>query len=225
MATQRLVNTNFWKDTYVIDLDPVQKLLFLYFLTNPRTSLAGVYEISIREVAFDTGIDKDMVEKILNKFMVDEKMYYKNGWIVLYNFVKHQRLNPSIVRGIEKAVEELPDWLKEIAKEHSVLYNQQRLIILDNEQTGNSLGTDSPQSEPIEAKEKKRKETKVNLTKGQAAESNKFDKAAYAKAVRADEALEVRAGNATERASSSTVESVRESLVKKGIVKPRTAKA
>src|SRR5436309_789071 len=62
MATQRLVNTNFWKDTYIIDLDPTQKLLFLYFLTSPRTSLAGVYEISLREAAFDTGIDRDMVE-------------------------------------------------------------------------------------------------------------------------------------------------------------------
>src|SRR5260221_13278637 len=121
MANQRLVNTNFLKDTYIIDLDPIQKLLFLYFLTNPRTSLAGVYEISLRETAFDTGIDRDMVEKILNKFCQDGKMYYERGWIVLRNFVKHQRMNPSIQKGIEKAITELPPWLREIVEDFSAI--------------------------------------------------------------------------------------------------------
>jgi hypothetical protein len=156
MATQRLVNTNFWKDTYIIDLDPTQKLLFLYFLTNPRTSLAGVYEISLREVAFDTGIDRDMVEKILNKFCADGKMYYAKGWLVLRNFVKHQRVNPSIQKGIDRAITELPDWLQKIVQEHSAIFDQQALIL----QTGDSLGTDSTQSEPT-----KPNLTKPNLTK------------------------------------------------------------
>lgn len=151
MATQRLVNTNFWKDTYVIDLDPVQKLLFLYFLTNPRTTLAGVYEISLREVAFDTGIDRDMVEKIVAKFCADGKMHYERGWLILRNFVKHQRLNPSIEKGIARAVAELPKWLQDLVQEHSVIFNQQVLDLSDSYQSD----TDSPQSEP----------TKPNLTK------------------------------------------------------------
>jgi hypothetical protein len=113
MANSRLINTNFWKDTYVIDLDPIEKLMFLYFLTNPNTNLAGAYEISLRQVAFDTGIDKDMVEKILRRFCLDEKMYYEKGWLVLRNFIKHQRLNPSMKIGIEKQLTELPDWLRE----------------------------------------------------------------------------------------------------------------
>ncbi len=201
MANQRLVNTNFWKDTYIIDLDPTQKLLFLYFLTNPRTSLAGVYEISLREVAFDTGIDRDMIEKILIKFCVDGKMYYGRGWLVLRNFVKHQRMNPSIQKGIEKAMAELPAWLREIVENFSAFYDQQKLDLPDSPQSGadrgqdendgqngmsghvaanysqqpapteiteveDSLGADSYQSEPIEAKlkEAKRKEENINKT-------------------------------------------------------------
>lgn len=200
MANQRLVNTNFWKDTYVIDLDPIQKLLFLYFLTNPRTSLAGVYEISLREVAFDTGIDKDMVEKILAKFCSDEKMYYEKGWVILRNFVKHQRLNPSIKKGIENAISELPAWLREIVENFSSFYDQQRLELVDKY----SLGTDSPQSA---TKEAKRKEENIKESKEKESKPGKladFDKKSYAKAVRADENLARRAEHAAERVPSGT---------------------
>lgn len=159
MATQRLVNTNFWKDIYIIDLDPSQKLLFLYFLTNPKTTLAGVYEISLREVAFDTGIDRDMVGKILNKFCMDGKMYYENNWIVLRNFIKHQRMNPSIKIGIEKAIGELPDWLQK--RVTPVEDDNQMTLLVD---PAPKLYTDSYQSEPTEANLIKRKEKKRNIT-------------------------------------------------------------
>jgi hypothetical protein len=63
--TNRYINTNFWKDNYIADLDPSEKLLFLYLITNPRTNIAGIYELNLREIAFDTGFDVDMVKKIL----------------------------------------------------------------------------------------------------------------------------------------------------------------
>ena len=56
-----MVNTKFWDDTYIVTLDPIEKLLYLYFLTNPLTNICGIYEIQLRRVAFDTGIDKEVV--------------------------------------------------------------------------------------------------------------------------------------------------------------------
>ena len=41
---QRYVNTRFWNDTYVSSLDPIEKLLFIYLLTNEHTNISGVYE-------------------------------------------------------------------------------------------------------------------------------------------------------------------------------------
>ncbi len=101
MAKQRYVNTKFWTDPYVSDLDPSEKLLFLYFMTNHLTNISGIYEVTIRQVAFDTGIDKSMVMKILNRFEKDDKIIYRNGWIAIKNFIKHQTLNPKIKIGIE----------------------------------------------------------------------------------------------------------------------------
>lgn len=113
MASNRYINTNFWKDNYIADLDPIEKLLFNYFLTNPKTNIAGVYEVNLREVAFDTGIDKDMVVKIVARFQKEGKMYYQNGWLVIRNWLKHQAMNPKVNAGVDRILQQLPDWLQQ----------------------------------------------------------------------------------------------------------------
>lgn len=109
MAKERYVNTKFWNDTYIVNLDPIEKLLYLYFLTNTLANISGVYEIPIRQVAFDTGIDKDTVLKILERFEKSKKMFYLNGWICIKNFLKHQKMSsPKIKRGVILALKEVP---------------------------------------------------------------------------------------------------------------------
>ena len=43
MAKFRLINTKFWDDSYVAKLSTSEKLLFIYFISNPLTTVAGVY--------------------------------------------------------------------------------------------------------------------------------------------------------------------------------------
>lgn len=109
MAKQRYLNTKFWTDTYITGLDPIEKLLFLYFITNHLTNISGVYEIQLKQVAFDTGIHIDMVEKIMARFERDKKMVYRSGWVCAVNFVKHQNLNSDCVRaGIVRELKGAP---------------------------------------------------------------------------------------------------------------------
>lgn len=112
MAKLRSVNTHFWDDGFVINLDPIEKLLFLYFLTNPLANIAGAYEINIRRIAFDTGVDKDMILKILSRFEAAGKIIYRDDWIFITNFIKNQSLNPKIITGIEISAKHCPDWVK-----------------------------------------------------------------------------------------------------------------
>ena len=115
MAKNRIVNTKFWDDSYIIDLDPIEKLLFLYLLTNPLTNIAGIYEVQNRRIAFDTGIDKEMVEKILGRFERDGKIVRKGDWLFIKNFIKNQSLNPSVLSGIRKELSNLPiDFLEQL---------------------------------------------------------------------------------------------------------------
>ena len=113
MAKQRVVNVKFWDDTHIMKLDPTEKLLFLYFLTNPLTNISGIYEISLRRIAFDTGIDGDMVDKIMKRFEKDKKIIYREGWIYLINFVKNQNWNPSVISGIIREISCIPIKIKD----------------------------------------------------------------------------------------------------------------
>ena len=114
MARNRYVDTSFWGDNYVLDLDPSEKLLFLYFLTNDRTNIAGIYEIAMRKVCMETGYDKEMVEKILKRFTEQRKIYYVEGHIIVRNFIRYQSLNPKIEKGIATLLEGLPERLQKV---------------------------------------------------------------------------------------------------------------
>ena len=108
MAKQRIVNTHFWDDSYIISLAPSEKLLFLYLLTNPLTNICGIYELPLRRIVFDTGIEKKEIEIILKKFEEDKKVVYEDGWIGIKNFIKHQNLNIKVRQGIILGLEKAP---------------------------------------------------------------------------------------------------------------------
>lgn len=112
MSKLRSVNTKFWNDEYVEGLDPIEKLLFLYLLTNDATNLLGIYDITLRRIAFDTGIDKDMVVKIFERFEKKNKASYLEGYVMLHNFQKHQKMNKNMKASALKVFEELPEVIK-----------------------------------------------------------------------------------------------------------------
>jgi len=105
---KRMISTKFWNDTYTSDLDPIEKLLFLYLLTNDQTNMLGIYEIPLRRIAFDTGIDREMVLKILERFKSFGKAEYTEGYVIIYNFIKHQKYNKLMAISALKVYEELP---------------------------------------------------------------------------------------------------------------------
>lgn len=108
MAKQRYIQDSFWTDPYVEKLDPSEKLLFLYYLTNPLCNIAGMYEIRNNRVAYETGFDKEMVDKIKMRFVADKKMIVIDDWVILVNFVKNQTKNPSVILGIQRVLDDLP---------------------------------------------------------------------------------------------------------------------
>lgn len=112
MSVQRLVDSKFWSDSFIVDcLNPLDRYLFLYFLTNERTNLSGVYEVPLRTISNETGIEKEEILRMLERLR--GKIEYKNGWICLVNFTKHQNLdNKNIVKGIDNKIVLLPEDIK-----------------------------------------------------------------------------------------------------------------
>jgi DNA-binding MarR family transcriptional regulator len=68
MAIYRSVHVSFWTDTKIaVEFTPRERYFYLYLLTNPHTSLAGCYEISVKQIAAETGIARAEAEKLLER--------------------------------------------------------------------------------------------------------------------------------------------------------------
>ena len=103
MAKQRMINTKFWSDPWVMTkLNSLDRLLFLYLISNELTNISGIYEISEHRIAFDTGIEKDTLVKAMMP-RLEPKIYYKDNWVIIVNFTKHQNLkSQDVILGIKR---------------------------------------------------------------------------------------------------------------------------
>lgn len=70
MAIYRTVSLSFWTDPKIEDdFTPEDRYFYLYLFTNPHTNLAGCYEISIKQMARETGYGKESIERLVERFM------------------------------------------------------------------------------------------------------------------------------------------------------------
>lgn len=111
MAKFRYINTRFWDDSYVAELAPETKLVFLYLLTNSLTTIAGVYELPMKKAAFDLGLSVKHTTNQLKQLERDGKVFRHDNWVGIKNFIKHQSLNPKVRRGIETELSKAPSEL------------------------------------------------------------------------------------------------------------------
>lgn len=114
MSKNRMINTKFWSDNWVVELDPLERYLFLYFLTNEHTNICGIYELPLRVMSFESGIDKEMLAKMLPRFQ--PKIYYLDGWIYIKNFLKHQKASGNVKLGIENGQNAVPKQIMALIK-------------------------------------------------------------------------------------------------------------
>ena len=68
MAIFRNIQMSFWTDPKIADdFTPDEKFFYLYLLTNPHTNLCGCYEVSIKQMADETGCTRERIEKMVTR--------------------------------------------------------------------------------------------------------------------------------------------------------------
>lgn len=105
MATYRQVFISFWQDSYILDLDAEGKLLYIYLLTNTKTTQCGIYELPIKVIQFETGLDKKVIEQYLKKFEADKKILYskETSEVFMLNWLKYNNIvSPKVIACIKK---------------------------------------------------------------------------------------------------------------------------
>ena len=109
----RSINTKFWEDPWIEELNPKDKLLFLYLLSNSKTNMLGIYEVSLSKISFETGLTKQEIGKAFEGFERVNKAFYIDNYVVLANFLKNQKYNTNMKKSATKEFSNLPKLLKD----------------------------------------------------------------------------------------------------------------
>lgn len=119
--TMRSVQDRFWSDGWVRKLNPLDRYLFLYLLTNEHSSWCGVYELEIGVMAFESGLDR---EELLRSMLprLAPKIIYVDGWVYIPNWTRHHAsesgtLSPQQQKGVEAAWAKVPERIRLTLKE------------------------------------------------------------------------------------------------------------
>lgn len=107
----RSIQTTFWSDTKVVDeFTPEDKYFYLYLFTNPHTNLCGCYEVSMRQMAYETGYDQGSIERLLKRFSEAHKVlsYSKDTREILlinwhkYNWTSSEKFRKPLLKEINQ---------------------------------------------------------------------------------------------------------------------------
>lgn len=110
MAFYRTVSMSFWTDNKVSDdFTPEDRYFYLYLFTNPHTNLCGCYEVSIKQMANETGYNKDSIENLIDRFEKVHKVlrFSKETKEILllnwskYNWTSSEKFRKPLAKEIE----------------------------------------------------------------------------------------------------------------------------
>ena len=105
MAVYRQIHVSFWQDDFVLELTPEEKYFYLYLMTNSKTSQCGIYELPKKVMEFETGYNRETVEKLLQKFIDYGKISYEcaNNELFLRNWMRHNmNSSPKVMHRVER---------------------------------------------------------------------------------------------------------------------------
>jgi hypothetical protein len=162
MGKKRFIDADYWTDSWVVDnLNPLDSHLFIYLFSNPQSTIAGVYKLSLRVMSSQIGLEREELLRMIKR--LEPKVRYVDGWMILVNGIKHQNYkNSKIKTGIEIALQDVPpeilqyiNWPKDFGNPKPTRSAQTQLIAEDIEQMFGSENVEKNSTVDKNAGEKK----------------------------------------------------------------------
>lgn len=105
---KRSFDDGFWGDSFVQELSKDAKLLFAFLWTNKRCNSAGIYEITLKTISFETGLDIGVLPQLLKVLEPKVKWVDSENIIWVKNFLKHQpHSSPLYMKAVYKCLEHI----------------------------------------------------------------------------------------------------------------------
>lgn len=108
----RVLHTRFWKDEYISNLSQIEKLLFIYLLSNDQINMCGIYELPDKYIKADLDLDQDQLNNIKNKLMDDGKIIFSGSWIKIVNHNKYNSYGKGMQeKALDKELSQVPPYI------------------------------------------------------------------------------------------------------------------
>ena len=126
MAKFRQFYVGFWRDPEIQEADPVNKLIFAYLFTNDACTESGIYTVTFRTIANETGIDYTTVVERFSKGLKNVYYDYENKVVFVVNFMIYNAGgNPeNIKKAIARECKTINTDLWGAFKERYPIYNE-----------------------------------------------------------------------------------------------------
>ena len=86
----RSFHTKIWNDKFFSKLTPTEKLLFIYYVFNPRVNIIYCYECHDQITKFETGLSQDILDTGKKKFSGANKILFYEDYVFLVNGRRYQ---------------------------------------------------------------------------------------------------------------------------------------
>lgn len=112
MATFRKVQVEYWQDEFTLQLTPEEKFFYIYLMTNTKSNQIGCYALPKKVIEFETGYNRETVEKLVRRFAEYGKIDYsdESSEILIKNWHKYNwTKSPKVFECIKGEYESVKD--------------------------------------------------------------------------------------------------------------------
>ena len=98
MSEYRQIHRSFWESGSVEKLDPVEKLLYLYAISGPKSTMEGLYKVTLRRAGFETGIERDMLVEVYRRLEEGGLAGWREEWCCVTQATDHMSSAPQMLK-------------------------------------------------------------------------------------------------------------------------------
>jgi len=117
--------TETWDDDWFQVLSRDQRYLFIYLWTNNHCNQAGLYQLTLATIAFETKLNKAELPSLLKSLSPKVEWYPEQNLIWVKNFLRHQTKSPKFIIAAIRSLDNhrIPDDIRSPFE----LYNEELL--------------------------------------------------------------------------------------------------
>lgn len=86
----RIIHTKVWTDSFYLKLKPIERYLFLYFLSNPHVNIIHCYECPDVLVSLETGVSIPEIQSTKTIFQDSGKILFFKDYVFLRNAHRYE---------------------------------------------------------------------------------------------------------------------------------------